>query len=91
MPTPGLLLDGFVPALCHFFNSFHRFAKSQWAGKVFSGEILGNSDTFLFELFYWDLLHNLTLSHFLGQTSKKKHPVQYVVYIVFSPKLTPKS
>ena len=91
MPTPGLLLDGFVPALCHFFNGFHRFAKSQWAGKVFSGEILGNSDTFLFELFYWDLLRNLTLSHFLGQTSKKKHPVQYVVYIVFSPELTSKS
>ena len=37
MSTPGLLLDGFFPALCHFCIGFHRFAKSQWAGKVFSG------------------------------------------------------
>ena len=27
----------FFPALCHFCIGFHRFAKSQWAGKVFSG------------------------------------------------------
>ena len=32
--TPGLLLDGFFPALCHFCIGFHRFAKSQWAGKL---------------------------------------------------------
>ena len=35
--TPGLLLEVFFPALCHFCIGFHRFAKSQWAGKVFSG------------------------------------------------------
>ena len=35
--APGLLLDGFFPALCDFCIGFHRFAKSQWAGKVFSG------------------------------------------------------
>ena len=37
MSTPGLLLDVFIPALCHFCIGFHWIAKSHGAGTVFSG------------------------------------------------------
>ena len=39
MSAPGLLLDGFFPALCDFCIGFHRFAKSQWAGMYFQVDL----------------------------------------------------
>ena len=40
------------------------------------------------ELFWWNFLCNLTLSHFSGRTSKKKPPCIYVLYKLILPDLS---